>query len=408
MAALFHALLAWYTEHKMKIGIDARCLTHPQPGGFKTYTENLVAGLASLDKENEYFLYVDREPSSHDLVPAQPNFKLRVVTGSLPMLGFPWREQIKLPQQASADRLDLFHSPCLTAPLFIRCPLVITVHDMIWAFPARVSKTMQKTPLSAKRNLMALYNYLVPKYATQNASAIITVSHAARESIIEHLRYPSDKIHVTWEAAASAFSGSSNVENLDALRLKYNLPSKFILAIGSADPRKNISTLLQAYSLLPGNLRTEYKLSLVWTHPRLADRVSEQLRSLSLEENVQFLQNVSNEELAQLYSAASLFVFPSLYEGFGLPLLEAMACGAPVVAANNSSIPEIVGDAARLFEATDPHGMSETIAKVLSNEQTRMGLIQLGRKRNAGFSWEKCARETLAVYRTVLIDAPET
>jgi glycosyltransferase involved in cell wall biosynthesis len=383
----------------MKIGIDARFLTHPQPGGFKTYTENLVTALADLDKENEYILYLDREPSPQDIIPVQPNFQTRVVTGSLRMIGLPWREQIRLPRQIAVDQVDLFHSTCLTAPLHVDCPLVITVHDMIWAFPERFS---QKGTWSLKRKFMEWYNYWVPKYATGRASAILTVSHAARESIIEYLHYPSNKIYVTWEAARPCFTSVSDVQCLDDVRKKYDLQSKFILAIGSSDPRKNISTLVQAYSLLPYQLQQEYRLAIVWTHRELADHLSRQLSSLGLQEKVQFLENVTNEDLASLYNAASLFVFPSLYEGFGLPLLEAMACGSPVVAADTSSIPEIVDDAGLLFEARDPQGMAETITYVLSNNEVRLNLIQKGFKRNAIFSWKKCANETLAVYEKVL------
>src|SRR5512144_2694733 len=111
----------------MKIGIDARFLTHPQPGGFKTYTENLITALANIDRDNEYFLYVDRKPGARDLIPSQSNFHTHVVDGSLPAVGFLWREQLQLPKQVAKDKVDLFHSPCLTAPIFLGCPLVVTI-----------------------------------------------------------------------------------------------------------------------------------------------------------------------------------------------------------------------------------------------------------------------------------------
>jgi glycosyltransferase involved in cell wall biosynthesis len=383
----------------MRIGIDARFLTHPQPGGFKTYTENLVAALADLDRENEYFLYVDRTPGALDRIPTQANFHTSVISGTLPIVGFPWREQIQLPRQVDADRINLFHSPCLTSPLHLSCPTVTTVHDMIWAFPERFS---QPGTWSIKRKFMEWYNYFVPAHATKRASAIITVSHAARDSIIEHLPFPREKIHVAWEAVGPSFHQISDIQCLDIVRHKYDLHSKFILAIGSADPRKNISTLVHAYSLLPKNVQEEYRLAVVWAHSLLADGSSRQVNGLGLAGKVQFLEDVTNEDLGLLYNAASLFVFPSLYEGFGLPLLEAMACGAPVVAANTSSIPEVAGDAALFFEAKDAQGMAETIAYVLSHEDVKADLVQKGLKRNALFSWAKCAGETLSVYKHVM------
>jgi len=384
----------------MKIGIDARFLTHPQPGGFKTYTENLVAALANLDQENEYFLYVDRDPTTNDLIPAKRNFQTRIVAGSIPAIGYPWREQIGLSRQAAKDWVDVFHSPCLTAPLRLTCPLVITIHDMIWAYPEKFSRSSSQ---SIKRRLMERYNYWIPKFAIGRASAIITVSNAARESIEEYLKPNHRNLFVTYEAPNRIFRPVKDEECLAAVRRKYNLPSKFILAIGSADPRKNISCLLEAYSLLPSELQRQYQLAIVWTHMFLAQELSAQVEKLQLRDNVQFLQHVSNTDLAALYNIASLFAFPSLYEGFGLPLLEAMACGAPVIAANTSSIPEIVADAAILFEARDPQELSKTMTRVLCNDELRAIMIQKGFMRNTIFAWEKCARETLTVYREILI-----
>jgi glycosyltransferase involved in cell wall biosynthesis len=384
----------------MKIGIDARFLTHPQHGGFKTYTENLVAALARLDRENDYVLYLDREPVAGDLIPQQSNFQTRIVPGSLPMIGVPWREQVLLSRQATVDRVDLFHAPCLTAPLYLSCPLVITVHDMIWAFPERFS---QKAKLSLKRKFMEWYNYYVPEAATRRASAILTVSHAAENDIRQLLKVPAEKITVTWEAARSSFWKIEDQECLETTRKKYDLHSKFILAIGSADPRKNISALVQAYSLLHRTLQEKYHLAVVWTHTHLAEAMSHQIAQLGIEGQVHFLQNVSNEELVHLYNSASLFVFPSLYEGFGLPILEAMACGTPVVAARNSSIPEITGDAALLFDPENVQQIAETITYILSRENVGSALIQNGLARSALFSWEKCAAETLSVYREVLL-----
>jgi glycosyltransferase involved in cell wall biosynthesis len=380
----------------MRIGLDARFLTHPQRGGFKSYTENLVAALAKLDTENEYVLYVDRPIIDQTCLPTQPNFESRVVSGLLPIVGMPWREQVGLVRQISRDRIDVFHSLCLTAPLNLSCPLVITVHDMIWA--ARENFTSKKS-WSLKRRLLDWYDYLVPKYAIRKASAIITVSHASKKSIVELLGLQSDKVVVTYEAAGKDFRKISGQEHVGAVRKKYNLPSGYILALGAADPRKNIKTLIQAYGLLPESLREKNQLVIVWTHPFLAYEVSRQVDELNLGQNVRFLQQVPNEDLVLLYNAAALFVFPSRFEGFGLPLLEAMSCGAPVIAADNSSIPEIAGEAAMYFDALDPQTMTDAMTQTLGDGKTRADLIQKGLARAGTFSWERCANETLQVYR---------
>jgi glycosyltransferase involved in cell wall biosynthesis len=383
----------------MRIGIDARFLTHPQPGGFKTYTENLIEALAKIDSENQYLLYLDRKPREQDKIPRQPNFELCIVSGVLPLVGLPWREQVGLARQIARDRIDLFHAPCLTAPLRLSCPLVITVHDMIWAFPEKYSRS---SSLSIKRRLMEWYNYWIPKYAIQRSSAIITVSYSAQETIVQYFKLTTNNIYVTHEAAGSSFCRITNRRLLKEQHRKHALPDSFILAIGSADPRKNIKTLVQAYSLLSDELRNKYHLVIVWTHSFLAEELLKLIDNLGIGGTVHFLQNISNDDLAALYNVASLFVFPSHYEGFGLPLLEAMSCGVPVAAADNSSIPEIVGDAALFFDSQDVNGMSNMIRTVLTDESISNCLRNEGLKRSAQFSWKKCGRETVAVYAQVL------
>jgi glycosyltransferase involved in cell wall biosynthesis len=380
----------------MRIGIDARFLAHPQRGGFKTYTENLIAALARVDQENEYILYLDRVPQSPATVPSCPNFSVRVVPGQLPLIGMLWREQVALARQIAQDQLDLFHSPNLTAPLKPACPLVVTIHDMIWRFPEKFSSGKVRSP---KRKLMEWYYRWVTQFAAQHASAIITVSHAAKQSIVKHLKLDEQRIFVTHEAASAIFRPINEAKRIDAVRHKYNLPAEFILAIGSADPRKNIQTLVQAYALLAPALRAKHRLVIVWTHSFLAGELEHVIQTLRLNGQVQFLSSVSNEDLVLLYNAAALFAFPSRYEGFGLPLLEAMACGTPVIAANNSSIPEIVGDAAILFDAENAPAQAEAMTRGLSDAALRTRLIQQGIARAASFSWERCAGETLDVFR---------
>lgn len=379
----------------MKIGIDARFLTHPQPGGFKTYTENLIAGLAEVDQQSQYILYVDRPPDQSVRLPKRPNFQTQVVAGTLPLIGMPWREQMGLARQAKRDKVDLLHSPSLTAPLRLACRSVVTIHDTIWLFPERFSNGKS----SGKRNLMRWYYNLVPRAAARSAAAVITVSGDAKQSITSHLHLRPERIFVTHEAASTIYRRISDPAPLTAIRTKYDLGPEFILAISSADPRKNITTLLKAFAQLPEALRARYQLAVVWTHKLLAPEIMALADSLGISGQLRFLERVSNDDLVLLYNAASLFVFPSLYEGFGLPLLEAMACGTPVVAANNSSIPEIVGDAAVLVDAQQANGMAQAIGRVLEDKALHADLIRRGIARAGGFSWARCAQETVAVYQ---------
>jgi len=248
---------------------------------------------------------------------------------------------------------------------------------------------------------MEWYNRMIPTYSSKRADAIITVSHAARESIMEHLKLKDDRLFVTHEAPNPFFQQIKDEQRIESMRRKYDLPSNFILAIGSADPRKNINRLVHAYALLSKELQDKYHLVIVWTHSFLADELSDQIEKLHLTNNIHFLKSVPNDDLVVLYGAASLFAFPSLYEGFGLPPLEAMACGAPVIASDNSSIPEIVGDAALLFNPENAEDISSVMKRVLMNDSLRFSMGEKGITHATTFSWDKCAQETVAVYNKV-------
>ncbi len=376
----------------MRIGIDARFLTHPQAGGFRTYTRSLVAALAEVDGENEYVLYVDRVPD--DAPTLGPNFRLQAVPEEVPLLGMVWREQSALPRHIKRDRLDVFHAPCLTAPLRLPCPSVVTIHDMIWHRPLRLDPAKP----SLKHLLLDAYYRHVPERAARRASAVLTVSEAARASIVGKLGLPPDRVRVTPEAAAPRFRRVSDPEATAGVCARFGLPPGFVLAMGSADPRKNVSGLLRAFAALPPPLRERHPLAVVWTHRHLASGLQEEAHVLGVAPQLHFLQGVSDADLVLLYNSAAVFAFPSRYEGFGLPLLEAMACGTAVVAADNSSIPEIVGDAGLLVGADDTAGLAGALTRVLTDDALRDGMIARGEARAAEFSWQRCARETLAVY----------
>jgi glycosyltransferase involved in cell wall biosynthesis len=380
----------------MKIGIDARFLTHPQKGGFKTYSENLVTALAGLEPKHSYILYLDRKPDETTQLPQKSNFEYRVVPGELPYLGMPWREQVGLPLQVKRDGVDILHSPCLTAPIRgLPCASVVTIHDMIWFFPEKFSQG-NSTPI--QRKPLEWYYRKIPEQAARSARAIITVSEASKDSIHESLRLPAERIFVTYEAAGSQFKQIDDPQQMKSLNEKYELPSQFILAIGSADPRKNISVLVEAYALMPDSIRQRYQLIIVWTHQLLAQEIIAQVERLGLVGQVKFVSHVSTEDLALFYNRCSLFVFPSLFEGFGLPPLEAMSCGAPVIAARNSSLPEILGDAAIFFDTKNIRDLVDKITLILQDCYDKNSLVQKGFKQASRFSWEKCARETENVY----------
>jgi glycosyltransferase involved in cell wall biosynthesis len=376
----------------MRIGIDARFLTHPQVGGFKTYTANLLRVLPAVDQRNSYVFYVDRPPELS--LRYGPNVTVRVVPGTAPLVGMPLREQLSLARHASRDRLDLFHAPAATAPLQLPCPLIVTLHDMFWARPPAAGA-------SVRRRLMDRYYQIVPRLAARRAARLLTISQAAKDTIVRALGVGPEQVQVTHLGFGLAFRALPQEVARAALGERLGAAGPFVLAIGSADPRKNLPALLAAYAALPAELRERFELLIVWTHQRLAAATAAEAERLGVGQRVRFLSGVSDEELALLYSAAELFAFPSLFEGFGLPPLEAMACGTPVVASNGSSLPEIAGDAALLVDTSDPACIAAALARLLGDRQLRETMRARGLCRAAGFSWLDCARSTVAAYEEV-------
>jgi glycosyltransferase involved in cell wall biosynthesis len=389
-----------FTGKPKRIAIDARAISHPQPGGFKTYTENVVAHLPHYPGV-VYDILLDRPYA----VPAfldRPDFCVRVIHSRPAFLGMPFRENILLPLDFRKNKVDLAHFPCGSAAYRSPCPFIITIHDAIeWMPPTRRSGNP-----SLKRTLMHLYNRTNQRRAAQSASAIITVSSCSKRDIIKYLNVPEEKIFVTYGAPKETFFQPVDGDKTRFVLSEFKIAHDYILGIGSADPRKNIQCLIRAYAELPSDLKQRYKLVLVMTHRRLQEDLVQLARSLGILEQVQFLNDISTENLAFLYHGAALFVFPSLYEGFGLPPLEAMACGTAVVAANNSSIPEIVDDAALLVNHVAGDGVCselvEKISKVLYDPSLRITLSQRGLERVRHFSWKRCASETTKIYLSVL------
>jgi len=362
----------------MRIGIDARFLTHPQKGGFKTYTENLISALAKVDHRNHYFLFLDRNPSSFDILPKQDNFTYIVLNGIMPYMGMILREQIGLPWMSIKYKLDILHSPCLTSPIIKSCPSVVTVHDLIWMHPT------ENGPSDFYRTLMNKYYKIVAASSAKKADLILTVSNYSKTKISNTFKKDLNRIIVTYEAANRKYRILDDTTRIEEVRKKHNLANDYILAIGSADP---------------SNIRKKYFLVIICTHSHLLSEFISEIDALDIGETTQLLGNISDADLVVIYNAASLFIFPSKSEGFGLPLLEAMACGVPCITAKNSSIPEVAGDAAFLInEAVDAAGFSEKINILLTNPDERHKLIQRGFDQVSKFSWEKCAQETLAAY----------
>jgi glycosyltransferase involved in cell wall biosynthesis len=360
----------------MRVGINALFLGLPGTGS-EQYTRHLLEALAKVDPVNEYLLF---GPG-----PAPPTSNVRYPISNWAKL---WFEQVSFPR--ACRRLDLAHVPYFASPLFSTVPTVVTIHDLIPLI----------LPAYRGSLLVRLYTRLVAA-AARKAEAVITVSQVSARDIVRCLHIPPERIHVTYEAAGEAFQPVEDEILLAAIRQKYALPKHYLLYLGGFDQRKNVFTVLRGFALLVNKQQAQLVIagklperdSPLFPDPRLL------VRELGLEEEVIFTGWVAEEDKPGLLSGAMAFVFPSLYEGFGLPALEAMACGTPVIASNRSSLAEVVGEGGILVEPTDAESLAEAMEVLLTDDALRAELRQRALAQAARFSWEQTALETLAVYR---------
>ncbi|MSP11795.1 MAG: glycosyltransferase family 1 protein [Chloroflexi bacterium] len=380
----------------MHIAIDARSMSHPQPGGFKTYTTNLIRALLVEDRQATYTIYLDR-PMNGVMLPANANASLRIIEVPAPWIGMPFREQISIPLHIRSTHPDLVHFPCATGSLYPRIPLVVTIHDAIEFLELHQAGRSPRE--NARRFLMSLYNRQIQRLVARRAQAIITVSDYSKRDIMRVLAVPDRQIRVVPNAPADLYRPIHDPTTIRQQLAQYHLPPAFILALVSASPRKNATGLLRIYARLPVTIREKYPLVIVWTHALLQTSITEETNRLGLANCVRFLSHVPDKDLVLLYNAATLFVFTSLYEGFGLPVLEAMACGTPVLASNLTSIPEVAGTAACLADPRDEPAFSQALADLLGTPDIRANLSESGLHRARQFSWQHTARMTLEVYR---------
>ena len=357
----------------MKIAIDTQT-TLGQKSGFGFYVKNLVEALAKVDHQNEYFLI--RPNSEKDF--STPKRLL-------------W-DQIIFPHRARRLKVDLLHQPCFSAPLLYPGKVVVTCHDLIsMFFPENI-------PLVSR----LFYSKWEP-FSYRKAAKIIAISEHTKKDLRAFLQIPEEKIRVIPLAASSDFRPIKSQKTLKKIQKKYGTGPNYILDVGTLEPRKNLSFLLRAYALA---VREGANVNLVitgkkgWYYEGLFKLVDD----LNLKNKVIFTGYVSEKDLPALYSGAKAFVFPSLYEGFGLPILEAMACGTPVISSNTSSMPEVIGQAGILISPKDERVWAQNIIKILRDRGLAQTLSQMGIRQAKKFSWEETAQKTIAVYKEVLND----
>ncbi|HDQ70647.1 MAG TPA: glycosyltransferase family 1 protein [Chloroflexi bacterium] len=367
----------------MHIGIDAR-IAHYARGGIRNYVLRLLERIPPLDPGNEYYVLYSRK-ARHPPVLGANVTSIPCWTPSHHRI-----ERWALGVEIARLRLDLLHTVDFIPPAFGYGQSVITVHDLNFLYYPQFQTSESRR----------YYNDQIA-WAVGRAAYILADSHATKLDLAELLHTPADKITVVHLAADAAFRPIPQAQAAQVAR-RYDLSPGYLLTVGTIEPRKNLPGLLQAYARLRATGTTEASLVVVGGKGWLYDEVFERVESLGLAQHVRFFHGVPDEDLPGLYNAASVLTTPSFYEGFGLPALEAMACGTPVVVADRASLPEVVGDAGLLVDSEDVVDIAHALTRVLTEQALRAQMRARGLQQAARFSWERAARETLAVYRQVL------
>lgn len=384
----------------MRIGLDARFLTHPQHGGFKTYTECLVREVLAADPVNEYVVYVDR-PAVPDSLPSGGRVTYRCVRSRVPLVRTALREQIGMRRFPVQDRVDLVHYLCNTAPVGMKTPFVVTIHDVIQV-TAGNNGGQAAAPTGWRQAGIEAYSRWSIRNVVQLARRVITVSHSEKEQIVKELALPASRVCVTHLGPRETFRRPD-----EQLRREWraevgktlSLPPRFILGVGY-EPRKNIRLLMDAYAEV-ARVRGDVALVLLTAPPKGRSGLVRHAQERRIGDRVTFLSGVPSDQMPMLYGLAEMLVYPSEREGFGLPPLEAMACGTPTISMAMSSIPEVVGDGGLLLDSREPETWAGAILRLLSDAGLRESLVARGLRRASTFSWRRCALETIAVYRSV-------
>ena len=375
----------------MRIGIDYTSAVR-QHGGIGRYTRSLVRALIGLDEQNQYVLLVADRSNQASMEKWPDNVRVRRIPCSDRWTTFLWqRVRLPLPVQLATGRLDLFHSPDFVLPPAGSTPTLLTVHDL----------SFLRVPECFVPGFAQYLGQAVTRSAAR-ATHILADSHSTRVDLVELLKVDEARITVLYPGIEARFTPVHDPVLLRRVRCTYGLPDRFVLNIGTLQPRKNLVLLIEAFGQVIKNAppaAEDLNLVIAGTKGWKYEEILRAAAHSSVANRVHLLGFVRDADLPALYSLASVFAFPSLYEGFGLPVLEAMACGIPVVTGDNSSLPEVAGQAALLIDVKNRDAIADALLRLLSDRALRTKLEEAGLEQSRAFTWERAARQLTGVYR---------
>lgn len=387
---------------KKRIGIDAR-FYGPIGKGLGRYTQEIVDNIIKMDKENEYVVFLRKE-NFNEFKP--DNIKVKKVLAEVRWYSL--AEQIKMPFLIFKERLDLMHFPHFNVPVLCPVKFIVTIHDLILTkFPTERATTLGPALYKIKNFAYKAVIWLGAK----RAKKILAVSDYTNKDIIRQFKINSNKVITTYEGVANLAKNRDTLftEKIDDSKtlLGYNINSPYLLYVGNAYPHKNLEGLIDVFEKIQKN-NIKINLVLVGKDDYFYNRVKKYAENLGLWKKgdsrctVKFPGYVPDDKLETLFKNARAYVFPSLFEGFGLPPLEAMAKGCPVVSSDKTCLPEVLGEAALYFNPDDKEDMKKKIERIIGDEDLRVDLIKKGYEQVKKYSWWECARKTLDAYKEVL------
>jgi len=376
----------------MKIGIEAQRIFRKKKHGMDMVALELIRNLQELDHTNEYVVFV-KPDEDNGVIRETPNFRIVPIKNRF----YPYWEQVLLPRAASNAGCDVLHCTSNTAPVFSRVPVMTILHDIIYLEKNILALLTGKG--TAYQKFGNLYRSLVVPRVVKKSRVITTVSEFEKNRIGSFFGITElHKLHCVYNGVGSHFKPVSDPGEKNRLRLKYKLPENYVFFLGNTDPKKNTKGTLQAFSMLLKETGMDLYLVMVDFDRRELEKILAGMDESGLINRIVLTGYVVNTDLPGLYSLSRLFLYTSLRESFGIPMLEAMACGVPVITSTTSSMPEVAGGAALLADPGNPTEIAEAMKTLLTHETVRDTLIRKGFERSAAFSWKAMATGYLRLY----------
>tara|TARA_R110000772_G_scaffold82326_3_gene174656 strand:- start:220 stop:1374 length:1155 start_codon:yes stop_codon:yes gene_type:complete len=376
----------------MRIGIEAQRLFRPHKHGMDRVALELILNLQVIDKVNDYFIFVKPDQDT-TAIASTTNFRVVEIPGG----PYPLWEQFKLPRIAKSYNCDILHCTSNTAPYFKSTPLVTTLHDIIYMEGSLLKLLMNKASLYQKFG--NLYRRIIVSKVVRNSRRLIAVSNFERENITKFFKLKNKDIQTVHNGVSQKFTVIIDADHTARVKDKYELPENYILHIANKDPRKNTKKVLLAFNEYLKRITNNHKLLMLGCKDADLKIMLNDIGAMNLYEHVILTGYVSDEDLPVLYQLSQLFLFPSLREGFGIPIIEAMACGVPVITSNTSSMPEVAGDAAHLIDPNKTEDLYKGMLKIMSDDSYKNELIKRGLIQSKQFSWNRMASQVLEQYK---------